>query len=511
MRHPNLFSRLVPVLTLAALAGATTLYAQSGGTYYVATTGDDGSGTGTAGAPWATIEHAVDTAPDDSLVLVLPGVYTGRVRIDGQFATGITVRSQVPYQARLRNSGTVVTCYYGQGITMEGFDIAHSGAGAGALVIQVQDLIGEPGGADYVSRIVFRNNVLHDSFDNDILKVNNGAGLVTIENNMFYNQSGSDEHIDINSVTDVVVQDNVFFNDFEGSGRPNDNDTSSYIVIKDSNGTDDTNLGADRITVRRNVFLNWQGSTGSNFVLAGEDGRPYHEALNVLVENNLMLGASANVMRASAGVKGCRDVIFRNNTVVGDLPSLAFAMRLNQEGANLPNENIAFHNMVWSDPTGTMGANGGANDFSDTPPGETLSWTLDHNLYWNGGAAIPYDGGELVNFTDDANGLVADPLLPGHSGMVLPRWEPAAGQFADGSATIEEARVRLVQLYGTPADGSPVVDNADPANAPADDILGRIRPGGGGPDLGCLETDSELIFVDGFESSDTSAWSASVP
>ena len=38
-------------------------------------------------------------------------------------------------------------------------------------------------------------------------------------NNVFYNQSGSDEHIDINSVTDVLVQDNVFFNDFAGSGR----------------------------------------------------------------------------------------------------------------------------------------------------------------------------------------------------------------------------------------------------------------------------------------------------
>ena len=45
------------------------------------------------------------------------------------------------------------------------------------------------------------------------------------ERNIFYNQTGSDEHIDINSVEDVVVRDNVFFNDFEGSGRGNGNDT----------------------------------------------------------------------------------------------------------------------------------------------------------------------------------------------------------------------------------------------------------------------------------------------
>ncbi len=49
----------------------------------------------------------------------------------------------------LRHDSTVVTCFYGQGITLEGFDIAHAGPGAGALVIQIQDLIGEPGGARF--------------------------------------------------------------------------------------------------------------------------------------------------------------------------------------------------------------------------------------------------------------------------------------------------------------------------------------------------------------------------
>jgi hypothetical protein len=459
------------------------------GTYYVATDGDDLVGDGSSGDPWGTITHALDSVPDDSLILVRSGTYFGLVNLRGTFTQGVTVRSEIPYQARLRYDSTVVICFYGQGITLEGFDIAHSGPGAGALVIQIQDLIGPAGGSEFVSRIVLRNNVLHDSYNNDILKINNGAGQIVVEGNLFYNQTGSDEHIDINSVTNVVVQDNIFFNDFAGSGRANSNDTSSYIVVKDSNGAGDTNLGSEDITIRRNVFLNWEGSAGSNFVLIGEDGKAYFEAIGVLVENNLMLGNASNVMRAPFGVKGGKDVTFRHNTIVGDMPALAYAMRLNQEGSNPPNENIYFYGNIWSDPTGTMGATSpsGSNDFSDTPIGETALFALDGNLYWNGGAALPYDAGELINTTDDAHALIANPLLSDSSSVVLPRWVSSSGEFAGGSATIREAFIRLVTQYGTLSEGSPALDAAAPTNAPAEDILGHMRPVGLAPDLGAVE------------------------
>ncbi len=465
---------LLVCLLLVCLA--QPLAAQAG-TYYVAVTGSNTGGDGSSGRPWATISHAVATVPDGSLVLVRPGTYTGEVLLNRAFVTGITIRSETPYQARLRHTATVVKSFYGRNITLEGFDIAHS-PGAAPLVIQIQDLRGaQPGCADgdCVRGITLRDNLIHTSADNDLLKVNNGAADVRITGNVFFDQAGSDEHIDINSVTGVVVEDNIFFN-------TRDLDTSSFIVIKDSNGDSDANVGSRDISVRRNVFLNWLGSSGSNFVLVGEDGQSYFEADGVLIENNLMLGNSGDEMRAAFGVKGSRNVTFRNNTVVGDLPALAYAFRINREGNNPVNANIRFYNNVWADPTGTMGAGGGGgNDFSDGAPSEVTGLVLASNLYWNGGQPIP-TGDQINPNGDDPARIVADPGLPAQAGLTLPLWQGSA--FASGTTRIRQEFERLVRAYGFPGSASPIRDAADPGQAPLDDILGNPRSD---PDLGAVE------------------------
>jgi hypothetical protein len=477
---------LLLLLTALAAPGAEAQVCQ----FWVAPppAGNDGN-PGTSAQPWATLDNAsarvLAMGGSGSTVCFRDGVYTGGNSLYERFTGLTTFRAENTYRAVLQNSSRAISIFGARNMLFTGFEFRHSGPGAEGLVVQVQQ---DGGSGLWAENVVFRNNVFHDSWNNDILKINNGARFILVEGNVFYNQGpgtiSGDEHIDVNSVTDVRIEDNVFFNDFPGSGRPNLNDTSSFIVIKDSNAGDDGLIGSLRISVRRNVFLNWQGSPGANFLLIGEDGQPFHEAQDVTVENNLMLGNAPNDMRTAFGVKGGRAVFFRSNTLAGDLPSCAYAMRLNQEGSNPQNDTIRFNNNIWSDPTGTMGTGcGGGNDFSDGAPSESVNVSLDRNLYWNGGAAIP-PGDVLSPLVHDARRLLANPsLLTNQSGIVLPRW--AGNAFPSGSTTIRQEFERLVALYGQLPAGSQAIGQADPALAPQDDILGRPRDSA--PDLGAFE------------------------
>lgn len=486
---PNM--RFLTRLFCAALWLGVSLPLAAQTTWHVATDGLDAPGRGTLAQPYATITYALDRAASGDLVLVAAGRYDGRIRIRGRFDPPVTIRSAEPYRAQLRHNATVLTVYSDavgvDGVVIEGFDIAHDGPGAGGLVIQLQSLGGQP-----TRNVTLRDNLIHDSWNNDLLKINNGAEQVRVLGNLFYNQQGSDEHIDINSVSDVLVEGNVFFNDFAASGRGNANDTSAYIVVKDSNGSSDGITGSSDVRIRRNLFFNWQGSPGSNFVLCGEDGTANFEAFDVLIENNLFLGNSDNPIRAAYGVKGCRDVVFRANTVVGDLPGNAYAFRFNREGSNPAMSGLALYNNIWSDPGGSM------LRFSTTPPADTLGFVFQRNLVFNGGSALPSNAADLINPEDDAEPVRGDPQLPSQSGLVTPVWQPGSGQFAGGEQRIAGVFRALAERYGRPASGGAGVGQALAGAMPLDDLLGDPRPLS--PSLGALEpANPDRLFADGFE------------
>jgi hypothetical protein len=326
------------------------------------------------------------------------------------------------------------------------------------------------------NHLSFVDNIFHDAVDEDLLKIRSRSHTIVVRRNVFYNQGVNEQHIDANSVTDVVIEGNIFFNDFEASGRPDSGTTKHFIVVKDSNGGVDGLRGSERVSIRRNVFLNWQGGEES-FVGVGNDGKAYHEAKQVRIASNLLIGNGRDDMNTPLTVFGARDVIFVNNTIVGDLPSDAFAFEVDVKDRNPKNLDVRFWNNIWSDPSGTM------SQFSDGTRANTLGLELSNNLYWNDGREIP--SGDLVSpLRHDDRRVVLDPgLTTNHGSVTLPVWGGSA--FASGETSILAEFVRLVRSYGAIPAGSPAAGRASASVAPARDILGRAWVGH--PDLGAFE------------------------
>jgi len=469
---------LIDALAVIALA-ATSLQADAEGSsrsFYVGPKGNDRSGDGSLTRPWGTLLHATESMPDVGAELVfLDGSY-GPQRLARVFTKPVIIHAQHPYRARWLSTPShhrLLTIQRGRRVTISGFEMAGRAGGQDEYLIHIT--------SPETSEILVHNCIIHDSYNNDIIKINSGAHHIRFLGNLSYNQPRSgDEHMDINTVHDVMVEDNVFFNDFAASKRRVLNNTHPFVLIKNSaNHQDNRNF-----LVRGNVFLNWQGLPDQPYLLLGEDGKPFPEAENVLIENNLFLGNSSNRTTAAFAIKGARKVVFRANTVHGDFPlgadAWGFAMRLGREGANPRNENITFANNIWSDPTGTM------THFSASSPQNSTGVTLRNCIYYNGGRAIPVDRERVLNVTDDPQAIVKDPGLPvSLDAVVAPAWNAATHQFADGSSTIDEVRNKLVETFGTPSESSPAVDAADPGNMPKEDIL--HRPRGPKPDIGAVE------------------------
>jgi hypothetical protein len=157
------------------------------------------------------------------------------------------------------------------------------------------------------------------------------------------------------------------------------------------------------------------------------------------------------------------------------------------------NRNIYFYNNIWSDFTGTMGEDldGGRGEFSDGDPMETKNLVFDNNLYWNAGYQIP--AGEVVSpIPDDIRRFIANPLMNvDQSNVILPHWDGNA--FPSGKFAIRDEFIRLVRDYGAISIFSPAKNNADPAFAPGEDILGRPRRWS--PDLGAYENQIDFILM----------------
>ncbi len=475
--------------TLAAVVSLVLLGVPSdarAATFYLSPGGSDTGGTGARQSPWKTLQHATGKMPDDGSTLVLlDGLYDGSQSVARQFNKTCTVKARRAYQARLGGGprqNRALTCYQAANVTFQGLEIAGSGATQGEYLVHIS--------TPKTHHLVFDDCIVHDCYNNDMIKINDATRHILFRNCVFFNQTDGEgfQHFDINTCTDVRLEDCIFFNDYAGSGRRSANRSQGFIVAKNSGSTPDVTR---RIALRRNIFLNWDGKPDMAFILLGEDGKPFIEAQQVLIENNLFLHNSPVRTWGTLLYKGgLKEITFRANTVVGHAAvkwtgaESAVCLRIDE---NPPMGDLTFANNIFSDPTGQMPrfSISGKETFA---PGSRQ--VLLNNLYWNAGKPIRTDANDVLVPDRDGKKIVADPRLdnPGQA-VTLPRWDAKKGAFLSGQRTIREEFQRLVKLYAVPARGSPAAGAADPANMPRDDILGNPR--GQKPDIGCLQRQAE--------------------
>jgi hypothetical protein len=478
------------VLGLGLLAWTSGAWAA--GDWYLSPTGSDGGGDGSRASPWHTIAYAAGRIPDDgSAIVLLDGLYEQPQSVGRQFSRPCVIRAENPYRARLRSpvgTNRLLACYGAANVTFRGLELFGSGATRGEYLVHL--------GTAQTHHVVFEDCLIHDCYNNDLVKVNDFAHHITFRGCAFYNQTDheGDQQLDINTVTDVAVEDSLLFNNYAGSGRTSANRSQGFVVVKNSGSTPNVTR---RIAFRRNVFLGWDGRPDQAFLLLGEDGKPFFEAQEVLIENNLFIHDSPVRTWGTLLLKGgLRAVVFRANTVIGHPVvkwSGAFAAVCLRIDQNPPMAGLTFAGNIWCDPTGRM-PRFSMSDAKVFAPGSRQ--VMLGNIYWNGGKPIPTEAKDTLVPDRDSRGHVVDPHLgnPG-PGSALPRWDGLKGQFSSGQRTIRGERERLVRRWAVPAAGSPALGAADSAAMPADDILGHPR--GGRPDIGCFQKSGQRSAFSG--------------
>jgi hypothetical protein len=498
--------------------------------YYVALDGSDVPDGGSGDKPWKTVRYALEHTPVSGghEIIVRPGSYPSMGYITTRFEKPVLLRAEIPYRTTVQDPAghRAGYLYEAKNIIIAGFNIQGNPNWSGAwsqnaYVFQI----------DKCRNIVLENNIMHDSYNNDILKLNNYSYDCEIRGNIFYNQQPEPghQHIDANQVYDCVIEDNIFFNDYPVSGRPRSINASGFVVVKSSvlrmqiesreiPLEDALDRGSRNILIARNVFLNWFGRVDQPMILLGEDALPLYEVNNCVVENNLFIhnevyatkeeslqygkDHTANRIGGTWAIKGVNNVIFRANTITGFIQHgwhgynngdghFGYALRIAIESGNLngspagnpPNRNITVSNNIFSVPVKSVRGEGQLGIIAGGRKEWLINGKIDNNVYYN--CDMPLREGteataaDALTFSMDVHQIVGDPLLEtdlSYGRVTTPAWNSVTNTIDGGYGTIEQARIGLVNKFGTPRSSeSPAHDAADGANMPKRDILYNLR------------------------------------
>jgi hypothetical protein len=437
-------------------------------TYYIAANGEDKPENGAEEMPFKTLKYAVEHLPVSGgyQIIVKDGSYDSFGYINGgKFEKPILIKAENPYKVRVKGVSGHRAMYVtnSENMIFSGFEFVgnkdYTGSTSGnAYLLQIE----------LSKSIILENNIIHDSYNNDLLKLNEHCDNCEIRLNIFYNQNanGGDEHIDANSVYNTTIEGNIFFNDYKASGRQESNAAFSFVLFKSSSSQDISTASRDAI-IKKNVFLNWWGKADQSYIVLGEDGKSFYEVQNVEISDNLFInnktretkngdGNYYNRMSGLFTIKNAKNVTFKNNTSNGFIQHswhaynndpgsfFGYVVRISKEWQNSPIiDTVKITGNSFVDYTGQMGG------IASGTKAMVTNISLNGNNYYNNGKAfLDTSTRDLaIQIADDSNAAFDDPQLEDDlTKVTVPYFNE--GTLHGNYAGINAARIDLIQKYG---------------------------------------------------------------
>lgn len=453
--------------------------------WFVSTTGNDSTGTGSIAQPFRTVTHVVDPAsgivgPGDTVTLRGPAGNNVYNEIEVRLRLPLTLRSHPGEWAHIACPINVADTVCIQidpdasGSRLSRLEI--SGGYYYAVFLQTDwERPGNPAGTG-ASNVIIEDSKLHGS-GRDVIKITPKSNNVTIRRNEIYDSGAgyppgtppeekNAEGIDNVNAANMLVEDNYI------------HDTATTGVYFKGGATD--------AIVQRNRIEN----TGEAGILVGFDTSPeyfdtatnpnYYEAIRGIVRNNIV----RNTRYAGIGLYASQNAVVANNTIINAALSghaaLYYGVTLQDfdPGAGRPANIGALvrNNLVIQSGRDCAGIRysqdlGGLSGLSGNPG-------TDYNAFFNTAGAC--------NFFD---------RRPGSSigdGGTLAQWR--AGLNSD-SHSVETAL--SLSADGHLTAGSPAIDAGQTLAEVADDI--DRQPRSAPFDIGADEFGADSIFANGFQ------------
>ncbi len=407
------------------------------------------------GTGWySTIQAAVDASSDGSSIVVYDGTYAEDVVLNGTpnrtllSACGarVTIVSGSVQALRYNNSDNCV---------LDGFSFTNSDYG---MYVN--------GG----SQVTIKNCQVYGNAYG--IYLNNGANPVNILNTEIYSNTTRGIHSNGSATSSVITGCDVYSNSGSGTG------SAMYLNygthhIESSTFRDNTNSGegaglvfngTDSTTTVTNTLIRNNNSTAARGggMYFGNEAKPVFDKCTI--SGNIASGGGGGIYINSSSAPTFKNCIFNGNS-----SNTGGAIYINSTGVNLINCTVTDNHATSGD--------GGAIYFNNG----TL--IIRNSVFWNNSATGL--GNNIGKSNTDATAVhITDSDISTSS-----YWIYNGKEWWDYQNNIDPARD---PLFNSASDfhiqaGSPVVDRANAAYAPADDIDGDSRPQGTAPDMGADE------------------------